>query len=74
MQPVHKQGQLWHIFFTSGAAIISQDEVGTWTVHTPVPVGTDVSGVDTRRAVYKTPGGECAPFQIEIDEILVTST
>lgn len=71
---LHKQGQFWHIFFTSGSVIISQDEVDTWTVHNPIPVGTDVSGIDAREAIYKALGGECAPFKIEIDEILVTST
>ncbi len=29
---IHRQGQFWHIFFTSGWAIIAQDEVDTWTV------------------------------------------
>ncbi|OAL43997.1 hypothetical protein IQ07DRAFT_616123 [Pyrenochaeta sp. DS3sAY3a] len=70
---LHKQGQFWHIFFTSGSVIISQDEVDTWTVHNPIPVGTDVAGIDAKEAIYKALGGECAPFEIEIDEILVTS-
>lgn len=70
---LHKQGQFWHIFFTTGAAIISQDEVDTWTVHNPVPIGTDISKIDPKETVYKALGGECMPFEIEIDEILVTS-
>ncbi|KPI37044.1 Tetracenomycin polyketide synthesis hydroxylase TcmG [Cyphellophora attinorum] len=71
---LHKQGQFWHIFFTSGSVIISQDEIDTWTVHTPIPVGADVSDVDPKQAIYRALGGDCAPYEIEIDEVLVTST
>ncbi len=70
---LHRQGQFWHIFFTSGCVIISQDEVDTWTVHVPVPIGTDVSSVDPKQAIYKALGGEHAPLEIDVDEILVTS-
>ncbi|PVH95457.1 hypothetical protein DM02DRAFT_149202 [Periconia macrospinosa] len=70
---LHKQGQFWHIFFTSGAIIIAQDEVDTWTIHRPVPVDTDVSGIDPRETIYQALGGECAPFEIEIDDILITN-
>lgn len=70
---LHKQGQFWHTFFTSGSVIISQDEVDTWTVHNPVPVGTDLTSVDPEQVIYKALGGEHSPLKIEIDEILVTS-
>ena len=70
---LHTQGQFWHIFFTSGGVIISQDEVDTWTVHIPVPIGTDVSSVEPKQAIYRVLGGEHPPFEIEVDEILVTS-
>ncbi|KAI8931147.1 hypothetical protein NX059_011500 [Plenodomus lindquistii] len=70
---LHKQGQFWHIFFTHGAVIISQDEVDTWTVHIPRPVGTDISSIDPVEAVHKALGTKDQPYSIKIDEILVTS-
>lgn len=73
LERLHKQGQFWHIFFTSGCVIISQDEVDTWTVHIPVPIGTDVSSVEPKQAIYRALGGEHWPYEIEVDEILVTS-
>lgn len=73
LNKLHKQGQFWHIFFTNGCILISQDEVSTWTVHIPIPIGTDVSTIEPNQAIYKALGGEHEPFEIEIDEILVTS-
>ena len=70
---LHAQGQFWHIFFTSGATIISQDEVDTWTIHTPVPIGTDVSNIDPYETIYRGLGGHFEPFHINVDEILVKS-
>ena len=71
---LHRQGQFWHIFFTSGHVIISQDEVDTWTAHTPLPLDFDVSTIDPYDAVYRVLGGSKAPYPIKIDEILVTSS
>jgi hypothetical protein len=73
VQKLHAQGQFWHIFFTSGSALISQDEKDTWTIHIPVPIGTDISAIEPNQAIYKALGGEHEPLKIEIDEILVTS-
>ncbi|KAF1813348.1 hypothetical protein P152DRAFT_481449 [Eremomyces bilateralis CBS 781.70] len=70
---LHQQGQFWHIFFASGSVIISQDEKDTWTVHNPVPLGTDVSKIDPCTAIYTALGGELTPFEIKVDEVLVTS-
>jgi hypothetical protein len=71
---LHRQGQFWHIFFSHGSVIISQDEVDTWTAHTPVSLDTDVSTIDPVQAVYKVLGGSIGPYPITIDEILVTSS
>lgn len=68
------QGQFWHIYFTSGSVIISQDEADTWTVHTPVPLDCDVSKIDPVEQVYKALGGSGEPYAIKIDEILVKSS
>ncbi|CEL04853.1 hypothetical protein ASPCAL05977 [Aspergillus calidoustus] len=68
------QGQFWHIFTTLGDIIISQNEKDTWTLHHSIPLGTDISTLDPREAVYTALGGETnIPYPIEIDEILVTS-
>ena len=74
LKRLHVQGQFWHIFFSQGAAIISQDEVDTWTTHLFVPVDTDISKLDPKESVYKVLGGSSAPYEIEIDEVLVTSS
>lgn len=70
---LQSQGQFWHIFFTSGHAIIAQDEVDTWTLHTPIEINAPVDHLDPREAIYKGLGGEMSPFRIQVDEILVTS-
>ncbi|KIV81897.1 hypothetical protein PV11_04046 [Exophiala sideris] len=71
---IQRQGQFWHIFFTTGSAIIAQDEVDTWTAHTLVPLDFDTSTLDPKEAVYRVLGGSVGPYPIEIDEVLVTST
>ncbi|KAL7941312.1 hypothetical protein V8C42DRAFT_355621 [Trichoderma barbatum] len=71
---IQKQGQFWHIGFTSGAFIIAQDEVDTWTMHTPIPVGIDWEKIDPEETVYAGLGGPSAPYPIKIDEILIKSS
>ncbi|KIX01108.1 uncharacterized protein Z518_10174 [Rhinocladiella mackenziei CBS 650.93] len=71
---IQRQGQFWHIFFTSGHVIIAQDEVDTWTAHIPLPLDFDTSTLDPKEAVYRALGGSLAPYPIDIDEILVTSS
>ncbi|KAL6234084.1 hypothetical protein BDW75DRAFT_231465 [Aspergillus navahoensis] len=70
---LHAQGQFWHIYFTTGQVIISQDEKDTWTVHCPIPLDADLSNIDPKEAVYAALGGAHSPYRIGIDEILVTS-
>jgi hypothetical protein len=74
MTRLQKQGQFWHIFFTNGSAIISQDEVDTWTIHTPISLDVDVDQLDPIELVYKALGGSGDPFPINIDKILVKSS
>ena len=71
---LHKQGQFWHIFFSNGSAIISQDEVDTWTTHLFVPLDTDIKSLDPKETVYQVLGGSAGPYPIEIDKVLVTSS
>ena len=72
---LHAQGQFWHIFFTGGAVIISQDEVDTFTVHTPIPLDADINDFDVYQTVYKALGSSTGvPYPIKIDEILVKSS
>src|SRR5271170_120721 len=71
---LHKQGQFWHIFFSNGGVIISQDEVETWTTHLSIGLDVDVASLDPEKAVYQVLGGSAGPYPIKIDEILVTSS
>jgi hypothetical protein len=73
LRRLHMQGQFWHIFFTHGGVIIAQDEIDTWTTHLPVPVGFDQSTLDPKEQIYRVLGGQGAPYEIEVDEILVSS-
>ncbi|KAF2186232.1 hypothetical protein K469DRAFT_749850 [Zopfia rhizophila CBS 207.26] len=68
------QGQFWHIFFTNGAAIISQDEVDTWTAHLSLPLDVDWKTLDPIEVIYEALGGSAGRFPIRIDKILVTSS
>ncbi|KAK1674051.1 monooxygenase [Colletotrichum godetiae] len=71
---LHKQGQFWHIFFTSGSVIISQDEIDTWTIHIPISIDTDWKSLDPTESIYRGLGGSLAPYPIKVDEILVCSS
>jgi hypothetical protein len=70
---LHRQGQFWHILFSSGSVVISQDEVDTWTTHGPISLDVDPASLNPEKAVYEVLGGSAGPFPIKIDEILVTS-
>ncbi|KIW91571.1 uncharacterized protein Z519_07538 [Cladophialophora bantiana CBS 173.52] len=74
LESLHKQGRFWHIFFSNGGIIISQDEKDTWTTHLPIPLGTDVGNIDPTEAVYEVLGGSAMKHKIKIDKILVQSS
>jgi FAD-dependent monooxygenase len=67
---LHALGQFWHLFFTSGVAVIAQDEVDTWTLH--VDLGPELSEEDPigdpREFVLRALGRP-----IEITEVLASS-
>lgn len=71
---LQKQGQFWHIFFTTGAVIIAQDEVDTWTVHLPISLDTDWKTIDPLQAIYDVLGGSVGPCHVQVDDIIVKST
>lgn len=70
---LQNQGQFWHIFFSSGGVIISQDEKDTWTAHLPVTLDIDVNTLDPEKAIQEVLGGSRGPYSIKVDKILVTS-
>ncbi|KAF5650796.1 phenol 2-monooxygenase [Fusarium tjaetaba] len=74
LSKLHKQGQFWHIFFTTGAVIISQDEVDTWTVHLPISLDTDWKSLDPEKVIAQVLGGSGDPYPIKVDEVLVSSS
>jgi 2-polyprenyl-6-methoxyphenol hydroxylase-like FAD-dependent oxidoreductase len=41
---LHALGQFWHLFCSTGVAVIAQDEIDTWTLH--VDLGPDVTEDD----------------------------
>lgn len=70
---LHRQGQFWHIFFSTGHVIIAQDEKDTWTVHVPVSIDAIASDMDPYKEISKALGLDKAKIFLNIDEILVTS-
>lgn len=73
LEKLHKQGQFWHIFFSHGAVIISQDEVDTWTTHLPIALDTDWESIPAEEQIAKVLGGSIGPCPIKIDEVIVKS-
>lgn len=73
MKCLHRQGQFWHIFFTTGHVLIAQDEKDTWTLHIPVPITAKVEDLDPLQEISKGLGAEGSPMPISVDQILVTS-
>lgn len=73
LERLHIQGQFWHIFFTTGHVIISQDEKDTWTIHTPIPLDANIDDLNPRDIICEALGAEGLPCHIKIDEILITS-
>ena len=73
---LHKQGQFWHIFFSKGGAIISQDEVDTWTVHKKISLDEyeEWSKVDALDAISDVIGASSGPCPIRVDEVLLKSS
>ena len=67
---LHCQGSFWHVFYTHGGIMISQDEIDTWTVHHPFPLDADPSTVDPKEVVFSVLGGSLGPYTIHVDEIL----
>lgn len=68
---LHRQGHFWHIYFTTGAVLISQDEVDTWTIHVPLPLNVDTSSLDPNSLVSQCLGGIFGPVPIEIDNVIL---
>jgi hypothetical protein len=73
LSKLQAQGQFWHIFFTGGGVIISQDEVDTWTTHLPIALDANSDEIDPEQAIYDVLGGSIGSYPIKIDKILVKS-
>lgn len=70
---LQQQGQFWHIFFSHGGVIISQDEIDTWTVHQPIGLDTDWEAMDAEETIRNALGGSIGPFPLKIDQVLLKS-
>ncbi|MCJ1374391.1 hypothetical protein MMC20_005623 [Loxospora ochrophaea] len=71
---LQSQGQFWHIFYTNGGILISQDEKEIWTVHLPFPLDVDTSTVDSLSVIYTVLGGSIGPFEVQVDEVMIGNT
>lgn len=65
---LHAHGQFWHIFFTTPATLIAQDEVDTWTLIRYFPLDVDPSCYTSQALVDESLGRP-----VKIDEVIVTS-
>ena len=64
------QGHYWHAMPLHGAIIVNQDEKDTFTIHTIVPPGVDLSSLKTSELVNRAAGGMHGPVDVRIDELL----
>ena len=74
LSKLHSQGRFWHIFYTSGGILISQDELDTFTAHLGLPLDADASVLDPHQVIYSIVGGSLGPYPIQVDDIIVSST
>lgn len=58
----------------SGVVFISQDEIDTFTIHQITPPGSDRHIQDPKKFVQDNLGGMAGPYNIKIDEVLVSGT
>lgn len=65
---LHAHGQFWHIFFTTPATLIAQDEVDTWTLIRYFPLEVDPAQFRSEDLVAESLGRP-----VQIDEVIVTS-
>ncbi len=65
---LHAHGQFWHIFFTTPATLIAQDEVDTWTLIRYFPLEVDPAQFRSEDLVAESLGR-----RVQIDEVIVTS-
>ena len=65
------QGQFWHANMLNGGIVVNQDEEGTFTVHTLVPPGVDLSTMKSSELVNRAVGGLLGAIPVKIDKLLV---
>ncbi|KNG83319.1 hypothetical protein ANOM_007572 [Aspergillus nomiae NRRL 13137] len=70
---LHRQGQFWHLFLSTGACVINQDEKDTWTIHMPLAPDADLETLNAEEMVFAALGDAGQPQRFTIDKILVTS-
>lgn len=67
---MYSLGEFWHLTVVTGAIVISQDEVDTFTLHRIVPPGTDLEIEDPTKFVNDSLGGIGGPSDIKVEPIL----
>lgn len=56
----------------TGALIVAQDEVDTYTMHRMLPPGTDFQMGDAGDFINESLGGIGGPSDIKVDEVIVS--
>lgn len=67
---MYSLGDFWHLTVVTGAIVISQDEIDTYTLHRMVPPGTDVEIGDPEKFVNESLGGVGGPSDINVEPIV----
>lgn len=67
---MQSKGDFWHMTILTGAAVVAQDEVDTYTLHRMIPPGTDFQLENPVDFVNESLGGAGGPFDITVKEVL----
>ena len=63
------QGHFWHANMLNGGIIVNQNEKDTYTVHTIVPPGVELSHLKSSELVSRSMGGLLGPVDVNIELI-----
>lgn len=69
---MQSHGDFWYLTLLTGAVVVAQDEVDTYTMHRMIPPGTDFEIGDPEKFINETLGGVDGPTNIKVDGTLIT--
>lgn len=65
---MQSKGDFWHMMVLTGALVIAQDEIETYTINRINPPGVDFQIEDPVAFINECLGGVGGPFDINVDE------